>query len=56
MPLVLIETDYEPFTQRPLPTGNIAWLNPYTEETFLESLDVAGVASFERSDNGREEG
>lgn len=43
VPLVLIRTDYAPFTEVPLPEGNIQWVNPYTETTFLASLSEIGV-------------
>jgi hypothetical protein len=43
VPLVLITSDYVPFTERPAPTGNIIWLDPTTELTYLRSLDRLGV-------------
>jgi hypothetical protein len=42
-PLVLIRTDYAPFSDRPVPTGNVIWLDPYTELTYLKSLNSLGV-------------
>lgn len=44
--LVLIRTDYEPFTESPLPRGNVMWVDPSTELTFLQTLADAGVAKF----------
>ena len=43
VPLVLMTSDYVPFTERPAPTGNIFWLDPTTELTYLRSLDRLGV-------------
>lgn len=43
VPLVLITSDYVPFTERSAPTGNIIWLDPTTELTYLRSLDRLGV-------------
>lgn len=41
LPLVLVATDYGPATDRPRPTGNVAWVDPSTETTFLDSLVAA---------------
>jgi len=46
VPLVLISTDYEPFTTRQIPEGNIVWLDPITEVTYLQSLHKVGVLHF----------
>jgi len=46
VPLVLITTDYEPFTDRPVPQGNIVWLDPITEVTYLQSLHKIGAIRF----------
>lgn len=46
VPLVLISTDYAPFTEVPAPEGNILWVNPYTETTFLDTLTQLGVIEF----------
>ena len=43
VPLILISTDYAPFTSEPLPEGNIKFLNPFTETTYLDSLSELGV-------------
>lgn len=43
VPLVLIASDYVPFTERQVPTGNIIWLDPTTELSYLRSLDRLGV-------------
>jgi hypothetical protein len=46
VPLVLMATDYSPFTDRPSPTGRIVWIDPETEFTYLESLSALGVLRF----------
>lgn len=43
VPLVLLRNNYEPYTTRPLPAGNIVWLDPSTEMTYLQSLHAVGV-------------
>ena len=43
VPLVLIATDYEPYTDRPKPTGRALFLDPSTEISFLRSLDALGL-------------
>jgi hypothetical protein len=43
IPLVLVATDYTPFTERELPTGRVVWVDPSTEVTFLNSLKELGV-------------
>ncbi len=37
--LVLIAVDYEPFTDRRRPAGNVAWIDPSDDESFIRSLD-----------------
>jgi len=44
--LVLIATDYAPFTDVPRPTGRVAYLDPNTETTYLTSLHEAGLVRF----------
>jgi hypothetical protein len=46
VPLVLIVSDYQPYTHRPAPTGRIVWLDPSTEVTFLRALDTLGIIEF----------
>ncbi len=46
VPLVLIATDYLPFTGREAPTGNVLWLDPSTEVTYLRSLARLGILEF----------
>lgn len=46
VPLVLIATDYYPYTQRQKPTGNLAWIDPGTETTFLSSLNGLGLVGW----------
>lgn len=43
VPLVLVASGYAPYTANPRPAGNIIWLDPFTDETFLESLSAAGI-------------
>jgi hypothetical protein len=45
-PLVLIATDYQPYTDRPTPKGRIVWLDPATEVSFLRSLHTLGIIEF----------
>lgn len=42
-PLVLLRSDYTPFSDRPVPTGNVVWLDPSTELSYLMSLNSIGV-------------
>lgn len=43
VPLVLVATDYHPYTSTPKPTGNISFIDPGTETTFLGSLNDLGL-------------
>lgn len=43
VPVVLVSTLYEPFTSRPKVGGNIVWLDPSDELTYLRSLAGAEV-------------
>lgn len=55
-PLVLFVTDYAPYTDRALPEGNIIWVDPSTELTYMQSLDTMGVVDFYvLSENAEEE-
>jgi hypothetical protein len=42
MPLLLIATDYAPYTKLAAPTGNVQWVDPATELTLLLSLQELG--------------
>lgn len=42
-PLVLVASGYAPYTTTVRPTGNVLWVDPYTEKTFLESLEGLGL-------------
>ena len=44
--LVLIATDYAPFTDVARPAGNVVYLDPSTETAHLISLHEAGLVSF----------
>jgi hypothetical protein len=46
VPLVLIDTDYEPFTARPLPEGGVIYLRPAQEHDYLASLAEAGLIQY----------
>jgi len=46
VPLILLATDYSPYTDRPQPTGNVVYLDPSTELSFLTSLDGLGLVRF----------
>ena len=47
VPLVLIATDYAPFSaERPPVTGNVLWLDPSDETAFLRSLAALGIVEF----------
>ncbi|QOD05712.1 hypothetical protein [Pseudarthrobacter sp. BIM B-2242] len=43
VPLVLVASGYAPYNSTPRPTGNVLWLDPYTETTYLESLAEIGL-------------
>lgn len=44
VPLLLLATDYEPFTDLVPPSGNVTLLDSSTERSYLESLTTLGVA------------
>ncbi|MGC0252686.1 hypothetical protein [Pseudactinotalea sp. Z1748] len=44
IPLILIRSDYEPHSHLELPTGNVYFLDPTNEATFLDSMVSAGMA------------
>ncbi len=46
VPLVLTDTDYQPFTSRPRPEGRINFLRPAQEHDYLASLAEAGVVQY----------
>ena len=46
VPLVLIDTDYEPFTPRPRPEGRVIYLRPAQEHDYLASLAEAGLIQY----------
>lgn len=46
VPLVLLATDYEPFTSAARPSGNVRFIDSSTERAFLRSLADLGVLSF----------
>jgi hypothetical protein len=40
IPLVLVTTSFEPYTSRTPPTGNIVWIDPTNETTYLDSMNA----------------
>lgn len=42
VPLVLVTTHFEPYARRTAPTGNVVWIDPSNETTFLDSLAALG--------------
>jgi hypothetical protein len=50
VPLVLIDTDYEPFTPRPRPGCGVIFLRPAQEHDYLASLAEAGLLQYLVSD------
>lgn len=43
LPLVLVALHYAPYTQENAPTGNVKFIDPYTETTLLDTLGGLGV-------------
>jgi hypothetical protein len=43
VPLVLSAHDYQPDGDLPRPTGDIIWLDPRDESTYLSTLEAAGL-------------
>jgi hypothetical protein len=43
VPLVLVASGYAPYTATVRPTGNVQWIDPYTETTYLDGLVGAGL-------------
>jgi len=46
VPLVLIDTDYQPFTTHPRPYGRVIYLRPAQEYDYLASLAEAGLVQY----------
>ena len=46
VPLVLLATDYDPFTAAARPSGNVRFIDSSTERSFLRSLADLGLLSF----------
>ncbi|WP_156250949.1 hypothetical protein [Pseudactinotalea terrae] len=46
IPLVLIATDFAPYTDRPAPEGNVRFIDPADERGLLMSLTAAGDLTF----------
>lgn len=43
VPLVLVASGYAPYNSTPRPTGNVLWLDPFTETTYLQTLAEIGL-------------
>jgi hypothetical protein len=55
-PLILMRTDYEPYTSRELPTGNVIFIDSSSEGSFLRSLELLKVCRFiDRSQERQEQ-
>ena len=50
VPLVLIDTDYEPYMPRPRSGGRVIYLRPAQEHDYLASLAEAGLIQYLLSD------
>lgn len=46
VPLVLLATDYEPFTSTPAPTGKVQFVDPFSDRAFLNTLAQLGLCQF----------
>jgi hypothetical protein len=47
VPLILFVTDYEPYSDRPKPTGqNLIFVDSSNERTFLDSLSILDICRF----------
>jgi len=44
--LVLLTTSYEPHTDQPRIGGNVVWIDPTTDDAYLDSLGACGVFSY----------
>jgi hypothetical protein len=42
VPLVLVSTEYAPYSEVPRPTGNVEWIDPFTDLTLLTTLEKLG--------------
>ena len=46
VPLVLLATSYAPTTEYPRIGGNVIWIDPATDESYLASLNATGLFSY----------
>jgi hypothetical protein len=46
VPLILISTHYAPYTELPAPDGEIGFINPHSEVSFLESTSQLGIWNY----------
>jgi hypothetical protein len=51
VPLVLLATEYAPYGTATRPTGNVLFVDPYTETTFLNTLSELGVVELFINEN-----
>ena len=42
IPLVLVTTSFAPYADRTPPSGNVVWIDPTNETTYLDSMDALG--------------
>lgn len=52
VPLVLVVTDYAPYTTMPAPLGNVAWIDPSDDERYRASLAALGLAELGQVEPG----
>lgn len=50
VPLILVGTDYAPYTSLARPEGNVQWVEPYDETLLLNSLAELGLLSLHVAD------
>jgi hypothetical protein len=50
VPLVLVGTDYAPYTSLVRPEGNVQWIEPYDEKLLLDSLATLGLLELHTSE------
>lgn len=50
VPLVLVRSSYAPHTDYPAIGGNVIWIDPSTDESYLDSLNATGIFSYWAAD------
>lgn len=51
VPLVLVATEYAPYATATKPSGNVLWVDPFTETTFLQTLSDIGIVELFVNEN-----